>query len=227
MRIDWLGLPKLTTLRTTSSSYTFAYPRHITLESDSHPLWMMFRHAQSHRCVSSMVIRAQEWRHNQRQYSLHPSLTNRHRSSCKSSKSLIEARDSSLCATHNYFPSTSELIRRHLRERYRCANTEMMTIRIWNDGNPIRIVETRSNDHSLQIACNQRHFTLQITHIASSFKWETNPNHSVIHKEQQNTHRTVYLTISNSSQTFKPQFRHNYLTFPILPNPAIPKSYSH
>ena len=58
MWIDWLDLPKLTTL-TTQGSYsdgTFTNPRHITLESDSHPLWMMFRHAQSHRCVSFFKI---------------------------------------------------------------------------------------------------------------------------------------------------------------------------
>ncbi len=42
---------------------------------------MMFRHAQSHRCVSSTCIQLQERRHNPRKYSLHPSLTNRHRSS--------------------------------------------------------------------------------------------------------------------------------------------------
>ena len=87
MWIDWLDLPQLTTLTTTTEkivnlySYAFACPHHITLESDSHPLWMMFRHAQSHRCVSSRGIQVQEWRHNQRKYSLHPSLTNRHRSS--------------------------------------------------------------------------------------------------------------------------------------------------
>ena len=49
---------------------------------------------------------------------------------------------------NTHFPSTSELIQRHWRERYRCANTEIMTIRIWNDGNSIRIVETTTNDHS-------------------------------------------------------------------------------
>ena len=82
MWLDWLDLPKLTTLRGSGAlSFTFASPRHITLESDSHPLWMMFRHAQSHQCVSSTCIRVQDWRHNPRQYSLHPSLTNRHRSS--------------------------------------------------------------------------------------------------------------------------------------------------
>ena len=103
--IDWLDLPKLTTLRTRGSdSWTFRRPRHITLESDSHPLWMMFRHAQSHRCVSSWCIQLQEGRHNHRKYSLHPSLTNRHRGSCKSSKSAIEAPDSSLCATHPQHP---------------------------------------------------------------------------------------------------------------------------
>ena len=42
----------------------------------------MFRHAQSHLCVSlKWCIRLQEWRHNPRKYFLHPSLTNRHRSS--------------------------------------------------------------------------------------------------------------------------------------------------
>ena len=81
MRIDWLDLPKLTSLTTLySDSYTFRNPRHITLESDSHPLWMMFRHAQTHLCVSSKCILLQESRHNHRKYSLHPSLTNRHRS---------------------------------------------------------------------------------------------------------------------------------------------------
>ena len=85
MWIDWLDLPKLTTLRTRDNngwwSWTFYYPRHITLKSDSHPLWMMFRHAQSHQCVSSMGILVHWWRHNQRKYSVHPSLTNRHRRS--------------------------------------------------------------------------------------------------------------------------------------------------
>ena len=60
----------------------------------------MFRHAQSHQCVSSICIRVQEWRHNHRKYSLHPSLTNRYRSSCESQESTIEARNSlSLCYT--------------------------------------------------------------------------------------------------------------------------------
>ena len=86
MWIDWLDLPKLISLRTRNSidftSDTFKYPRHIILESDSHPLWMMLRHAQSHRCVSFFIgIRLQGWRHNHRKYSLHHSLTNRHRSS--------------------------------------------------------------------------------------------------------------------------------------------------
>ena len=187
MRIDWLDLPKLTSLRTTAEkinnyySYTFHYPRHITLESDSHPLWMMFRHAQSHRCVSSRSIQLQEWRHNQRKYSLHPSLTNRHRSSSTLLQMITERHVTPLFVPHTHntlFPSTSELIQRHWRERYRCANTEIMTIRIWNDGNPIRIVETTSNDHSLHIAWNQHHFAIQITHIASPFQWEQKPKHS-------------------------------------------------
>ena len=109
MWIDWLDLPKLTTLRTTTEkneygyySFSFLYPRHITLESDSHSLWMMFRHAQSHKCVfHQWSIQVQEWRHNHRQYSLHLSLTNRHRSS--SQLLLITERHvTSLCATHNH-----------------------------------------------------------------------------------------------------------------------------
>ena len=80
--------------------------------------------------------------------------------------------------THNtHFPSASELIQRHWRERYRCVNTQTMTIRIWNDGNPIRMVETTTNDHSFHIACNPHHFSFQITHIASPFQWEPKPNH--------------------------------------------------
>ena len=61
-----------------------------------------------------------------------------------------------------------------------------MTIRIWNDGNPIRIVETTSNDHSLHIAWNPCHFAFQITYIASPFKRQSNPNHSVILKRTAN-----------------------------------------
>ena len=83
----WLDLPKLTSLRTATErlyweySSTFKYPHHITLESDSHPYWMTFRHAQSHQCASSRSILLQEWRHNHRQYSFHSPLTHRHRSS--------------------------------------------------------------------------------------------------------------------------------------------------
>ena len=157
---------------------------------------MMFRHAQSHQCVShGECIQLQEWRHNHRKYSLHPSLTNRHRSSSTLLQLITERYVTPLFVPHTHntpFPSTSELIQRHSRERYRCANTEIMTIRIWNDGNPIRIVETTSNDHSFQITWNQHHFPLQITHIASPFKWESNPNHSVILKRTAN-HPQNYL----------------------------------
>ena len=207
MWIDWLDLTKLTSLRTSGSdSYTFLNPRYIILESDSHSLWMMFRHAQSHQCVSSKCIRVQEVRHNHRQYSLHPSLTHRHRSSCKSSSIEIEARDSSLCATHNRFLSTSELVQRHLRERYRCANTEIMTMSIWNDGNPIRMVETGSNDHSLHIAWNPHRIAFQITHIASPFQWERNLNNWKWQQKHQSSHRTAYLVILNSIITSKYHF---------------------
>ena len=174
MWIDWLDLPKLTTLR--GGSNALRLPRHITLESDSYPFEMTFRHAPSQQCVSSKCISLHEWRHNKRKYSLHPSLTNRHRSSSTLLQLITERHVTPLCATHNYFPSTSELIQRHLRERNRCANTEVMTIRNWNDGNPIRIVGTTTNDHSLQIAWNQHQTMLQITHIASTLKSESNPN---------------------------------------------------
>ena len=151
--IHSIDLPKLTVLATTHQfACVFDDPRHITLESDSHPLWMMFRHAQSHRCVSSKRIQVQEWRYNHRKYSLHPSLTNRHRGSSTLLQLITERHMTPLFVphTHNtHFLSTSELIQRHSRERYRCANTEIMTIRIWNDGNPIRIMDNRSNDHSL------------------------------------------------------------------------------
>ena len=84
MGIDWLGLPRLTSLRTIGSdlwtSYAFANPHHIILESDSHPLWMMFRHSQSHRCEPPKGLLLQGWRHDEK-HPLHPSLTNRHLSS--------------------------------------------------------------------------------------------------------------------------------------------------
>ena len=114
----------------------------------------------------------------------------------------------SLCHTpHNtHFLSTSELIQRHLRERYHCANTQIMTIRIWNDGNPIRIVETGSNDHSLQIAWNPRHFAFQITHIASPFQWEPNLNNWKWQQKHQSSHTTAYLAILSPIITSKCQF---------------------
>ncbi len=94
--------------------------------------------------------------------------------------------------THNtYSPSTSELIQQHLRERYRCANMEIMTIRIWNDGNPIRIVETGINGHSLQIAWNPWQTMLQITHIASTFKTEANPNQPNPLSQSQKHHHSL------------------------------------
>ena len=84
IRIDWIDLPKLTTLTTRNSgdwSNTFRFPLYVTLESDSHPLWMMFRHAQSHLCESPKCILLRAWHQSHRKYLLHPSLTNRHRSS--------------------------------------------------------------------------------------------------------------------------------------------------
>ena len=243
MWIDWLDLPKLTTL-TTQGSYvdgTFTNPRHITLESGSHPLWMMFRHAQSHRCVSWMGIQLQEWRHNPRKHSLHPSLTNRHRSSSRILQLITEKHVTPLFVPHTTqhpLPSTSELVQRHSRERYRCANTEIMTIRIWNDGNPIRMVETRSDDHSLQIAWNPHRITLQNTHIASPFNWESKQNHStIINKKQRNTHRRPYLIDYNPQITIKHHFTQqsllskcNHSTQPSFPLPNLkvnPNLHSH
>ena len=106
--VDLLDLPRLITLRTidyssSDRSGTFLEPRHITLESDSHPLWMMFRPAQSHRCVSSTCIQLQEWRHNPRKYALHSFLTNRHRSSSALLQLISETCmiSSSFCSIHN------------------------------------------------------------------------------------------------------------------------------
>ena len=99
-------------------------------------------------------------------------LTNRHRSSCESSKSAIEARDSSLCHTQ-LLPIR---LRAHSGAFKRALSLYLVTTRIWNDGNPIRIVGTTTNDHSLQIAWNQHQTMLQITHIASTLKSESNPN---------------------------------------------------
>ena len=65
---------------------------------------MMFRHAQSHQCVSSWCILLQEWRHNHRKYSLHPSLTNRHRSSSTLLQLITERHVTPLCATHPQHP---------------------------------------------------------------------------------------------------------------------------
>ena len=132
MWIDWLDLPKLTTLRTRDSGHSwpsgaFENPRHITLESDSHSLWMTFRHAQSYRCVSSICIRLQGWRHNQRQYLFHPSLTNRHRSSSKQVQLTTERWMNALCATHP--------VHHCVRAHHLCANTHTMAIPIASEIN--------------------------------------------------------------------------------------------
>ena len=125
MWIDWLDLPKLTTLKTLYTyGNSFANPRHITLESDSHSLWIMFRHAQSHRCVSSWCVLLQEWRHNQRKHSLHPSLTNRHRSFSTLLQVITERWMNTLCATHP--------IHHCVRAYHLCANTHTMAICKWN-----------------------------------------------------------------------------------------------
>ena len=146
MRIDWLDLPTLTTLR--SSSSTFRYPRHITLESDSHPLWMMFRHAQSHRCGSSRCIRLRGWCHNPRKYSLRLSLTNRHRSSSTvflqpASKWRLLRRPF-FCFSeplpHHINPRSS--LRHHLWLRKWIGRKQIMRIGISDLQNPIRVVET-------------------------------------------------------------------------------------
>ena len=112
MWIDWLDLPKLTTLSTNGKySFTFRYPHHITLESDSHSLWMMFRHAPSHQCVSlKWCIRLQEWRYNHRKYSLHSSLTNRHRSSSALLQLITERHMTPLFVLHIPFITVWESI---------------------------------------------------------------------------------------------------------------------
>ena len=51
--IWWIDLPKLTTLITEgSNSWTFFYPRHITLEGISYHSFLTNRHAFSHHCYS-------------------------------------------------------------------------------------------------------------------------------------------------------------------------------
>ena len=141
--IDWLDLPKLTTLRTIRTTHrcsdTFNCPRHITLESDSHPLWMMIRHAQSHRCVSSRGIRVQEWRHNPRKHSLHPPLTNRHRRS-STLLQLITERHVTLFVPHT--------IHHQLRVHHTSATNHIMIIAISNVINVHRIVGTILPAHS-------------------------------------------------------------------------------
>ena len=152
MRIDWLDLPKLTTLRTNSEySYTFRNPRHITLESDSHSLWMTFRHVQSHQCVSSICILLQEWRHNPRKYSLHPSLTNRHRSSSRLFQQATSRASKWRLLLRPFFCFSEPLprhinprssLRHHVWLREWLGRKQIMRIGISNLQNPIRIVET-------------------------------------------------------------------------------------
>ena len=100
-----------------------------------------------------------------------------------------------------------------------------MTIRIWNDGNPIRIVETGSADHSLQIAWNPHHFAFQISSIASPFKWEPNPNHSVILKRiAKHPHNCLShhsLPINNIQPPIPSQLPH-YPNTPKSTHPQIP-----
>ena len=167
----------------------------------------MFRHAQSQQCDSSRCIRLQEWRHNQRKHSLHSSLTNRHRSSSRILQLITEKHVTPLFVPHT---PTSIHLRAHSAAFERalslCTNTEIMTIRTWNDGNPIRIVETGSNDHSLHIAWNPHHFAFLITHIASSFQWEPNLNNWIWQPKHQSSHTTAYLAILSPIITSKCQF---------------------
>ena len=78
-----------------------------------------------------------------------------------------------------------------------------MTIRIWNDGNPIRIVETTTNDHSLQITWNPHQNTLHITHIASTFKSEANPNQANPLSQSQKHHHSLSFHSYNPINTTK------------------------
>ena len=70
----------------------------------------MFRHAQSHRCGSSRCILPQEWRHNHRKYSLHSSLTIRHRSSSKLLQLITERHVTLLFVPHIPFITVWESI---------------------------------------------------------------------------------------------------------------------
>ena len=107
MIIDWLDLPKLTTLTGNSINDcdTFRNPHHITLESDSPPTLIIIRHAPSHNCHfdKRTSVLLQEWRHHPRKHTLHLSLTNRHRRSSTLLQLITETCMiySSFCSLHN------------------------------------------------------------------------------------------------------------------------------
>ena len=150
----------------------------------------MFRHAQSHQCVSSRSIRVQDWRHSHRKYLLHPSLINRHRSSCKSQESAIEASYSSLCATHP--------LPIHLRAHSAAFERALSLCEHGNNDDPHlkwwKSNQNRGNDNKwsfLQIAWNPHQNTLQITHIASTFKSEANPNQTNPLSQTQKHHHSL------------------------------------
>ena len=72
-------MPKLTTLTTKGRySWTFGYPRHITLESGPSPLLLTPRHPQSHSSHASKRLREQKRRHDQWRLQIPLSLTARH-----------------------------------------------------------------------------------------------------------------------------------------------------
>ena len=100
-------------------------------------------------------------------------------------------------------------LQRHLRGGKRRYH---LTIRVWNDGNPIWIMETRSSDCYLQTARNARHLALLITHVASLSQWEPMPNHSsLIPPFSPITPNTIILHPhnTNNSTHFPPQNKHN------------------
>ena len=202
MWTDWLDLPKLTTLR--GDSWTFQYPRRVTLESDSHSLWMMVRHAQSHRCVSSRCILLQVY-HNQRKYSLHPSLTNRHRSSSQL-HIITERHVTLLFVPHKPQQPPSIHLRAHSAAFERAlslcehGNNDDPHLKWWKSN------QNRGNDSKwsfLHIARKPRQTMLQITHIASTFKSEANPNQPNPLSQSQKHHHSLSFHSYNPRNAMK------------------------
>ena len=163
----------------------------------------MFRHAQSHRCVSSRSIQLQEWRHNQRKYSLHPSLTNRHRSSSKLLQLITERHVTPLFVPHT---TTSIHLRAHSASLERAlslcehGNNDDPHLKWWKSN------QNRGNDNKwsfLQIAWNPRQTIPQITHIAPTLKSDSDPNQANPLSQSQKHHHSLSFHSYNPRNAMK------------------------